>query len=48
MNQQDEKFLNTFQFFVVVLLVILAVKFCSSDDKKVKIESCKPIGCLDQ
>jgi len=48
MNEQDEKFLNTFQFMLLVLLIVMALKSCNEDKRNVNIESCKPMGCTGE
>jgi hypothetical protein len=46
MHPQDEKLLNTLQFGLLLLIIILATKTCTKQEN-VNIESCKPIGCME-
>ena len=48
MHPQDEKILNTFQFLLVCILLMAAIMKCSGERKQVNIESCKPLGCMEQ
>ena len=46
MHPQDEKVLNTLQFAIFIVFIIMAFKMCSKEEK-VNIESCKPLGCME-
>lgn len=48
MHPQDEKILNTFQFLLIFVLLMMAIMKCSGEPKQVNIESCKPLGCMEQ
>lgn len=48
MDEQDEKILNTLQFCLVFVLIIIALKMCNESEQNTNIESCKPIGCVGE